>query len=452
MPSSSPFSNYPSQASATDSEGDVLVRVEGVSKIFCRDLKKSLLYGLQDSARDLLSWGKKSEFRDQSSASSDDSSSSTLDLRRQTSSSSRASGSRALRHGEFLAVDNVSFELRRGECLGLIGHNGAGKTTLLKMLNGLIKPDAGRIEMRGRVGALIALGAGFNPILSGRENIYVNGSILGLAKSEIDAKIEAIIEFAEISEFIDAPVQSYSSGMQVRLGFAVATAMEPDILLVDEVLAVGDFNFRWKCLNKIRNLMRSGVSIILVSHNAADLARTCQTGLFLKSGRPVFFGVISDALSKYENESVALKLPALKDGHSTINILDLTVEQLEDPPEDCYRVSVTIFSVQAEPRTRVVVGLHHPQVGALFNVSSYQSMGWLELVEGENKISLKFSGVLLQATSCIFEISVRGQELDQIYDYSQKRFDVGDSTVKPDYNGFGLNGLLRPRFEWQATN
>ena len=122
-------------------------------------------------------------------------------------------------------MNDVSFELKRGECLGLIGRNGAGKTTLLKMLNGLIKPDHGRIEMRGRVGALIALGAGFNPILTGRENIYVNGAVLGLTKREIDEKIEDIIDFAEIREFIDSPVQSYSSGMQVRLGFAVATAL-----------------------------------------------------------------------------------------------------------------------------------------------------------------------------------------------------------------------------------
>jgi ABC-type polysaccharide/polyol phosphate transport system ATPase subunit len=141
-----------------------------------------------------------------------------------------------LRDGEFWAVRDVSFELRRGECLGLIGHNGAGKTTLLKMLNGLIKPDAGSITMRGRVGALIALGAGFNPILTGRENIYINGSVLGLTKKEIDAKIDEIIDFAEIREFIDTPVQSYSSGMTVRLGFAVATKLAFGFLVVNEVV------------------------------------------------------------------------------------------------------------------------------------------------------------------------------------------------------------------------
>ncbi len=206
--------------------GDVLVRVEGVSKKFCRDLKRSLWYGLKDTAADLLG----------------------------------RNGASSLRLDEFWAVDGVSFELRRGDCLGLIGRNGAGKTTLLKMLNGLMKPDKGRIEIRGRVGALISLGAGFNPILTGRENIYVNGSVLGLPTREIDAKLDEIVDFAEIGEFIDSPVQSYSAGMQVRLGFAVATALRPDVLLLDEVLAVGDAAFRAKCYDRLaRHPRRGGV-------------------------------------------------------------------------------------------------------------------------------------------------------------------------------------------------
>jgi lipopolysaccharide transport system ATP-binding protein len=196
---------------------DIIVRVEGVSKKFCRDLKRSLWYGLKDTAADLLG----------------------------------GRSSNGLRPDEFWALDGVSLELARGECLGLIGRNGAGKTTLLKMLNGLIKPDKGRIELAGRVGALISLGAGFNPILTGRENIYVNGSVLGLTKKEIDSKLAEIVAFAEIDDFIDTPVQSYSTGMQVRLGFAVATAMQPDVLLLDEVLAVGDVAFRAECYERL---------------------------------------------------------------------------------------------------------------------------------------------------------------------------------------------------------
>jgi lipopolysaccharide transport system ATP-binding protein len=187
----------------------------------------------------------------------------------------------------------------RGECLGLIGRNGAGKTTLLKMLNGLIKPDHGRIEMRGRVGALIALGAGFNPILTGRENIYVNGSVLGLSKREIDAKIEDIIDFADIREFIDSPVQSYSSGMQVRLGFAVATAMEPDVLILDEVLAVGDAGFRQKCYNRISQIKKSAC-IIFVSHDMTQVGRICDRAILMASGKVSTFGGANVVITAYE--------------------------------------------------------------------------------------------------------------------------------------------------------
>ena len=267
---------------------EILVRVNGVSKKFCRDLKKSLWYGMKDVAGELIPFGnpiQKSKIKTQQSSISSDSSSPSPDPN--------------LRDGEFWANKDISFELRRGECLGLIGRNGAGKTTLLKMLNGLIKPDEGTIEMRGRVGALIALGAGFNPILSGRENIYVNGSILGLTKKEIDEKIEAIIDFAEIREFIDSPVQSYSSGMQVRLGFAVATALEPDVLILDEVLAVGDVRFRSKCYNVIAKL-RPTTAIIFVSHHRGDLSRICDSGLFLSRGKSIGKTELNLALERYD--------------------------------------------------------------------------------------------------------------------------------------------------------
>jgi lipopolysaccharide transport system ATP-binding protein len=194
-----------------------------------------------------------------------------------------------LRKDEFWAVKDVSFEVKRGECLGLIGPNGAGKTTLLRMLNGLIKPDKGRIEMYGRVGALIALGAGFNPILTGRENIYVNASVLGLNKKEIDAKFDEIVDFSELVEFIDTPVQSYSSGMQVRLGFSVATAFKPDILLLDEVLAVGDVGFRAKCFNAISRIIESA-AVIFVSHNMPEVSRICSSINILNKGETIFKG------------------------------------------------------------------------------------------------------------------------------------------------------------------
>jgi lipopolysaccharide transport system ATP-binding protein len=250
---------------------DVLIRVNNVSKRFCRSFKKSLWYGATDIARELLPFGR-----------------------------DRGEELATLRASEFWAVDGASFELRRGECLGLIGRNGAGKTTLLKMLNALIKPDGGRIEMRGRVGALIALGAGFNPILTGRENVYVNGSILGLTKKEIDRKLDEIIDFAEIGEFIDAPVQSYSSGMYVKLGFAVAASLSPDVLLIDEVLAVGDAAFRFKCLRRMGELRKS-TAMILVSHNMQQIALACSRALVMSKGRVVSDGSVDEGIEAYEH-------------------------------------------------------------------------------------------------------------------------------------------------------
>jgi lipopolysaccharide transport system ATP-binding protein len=261
-----------SDRSPVQLKGEVLVRVHSLGKIFCRDLKKSLLYGLADVA---------SEFFPRCG---------------QIASDSKSVGH--LRDGEFWANKNISFDVRRGECLGLIGHNGAGKTTLLKMLNGLIKPDTGGIEMHGRVGAIIALGAGFNPILTGRENIYVNAAVLGLSKKEIDERIDAIIDFAEIRDFIDTPVQSYSSGMTVRLGFAVATAIDPDVLILDEVLAVGDLPFRYKCLHRIGEICKNS-AVIFVSHDQSSISRSCDRVLLLDKGQQVFLGDTDEGLKLY---------------------------------------------------------------------------------------------------------------------------------------------------------
>jgi lipopolysaccharide transport system ATP-binding protein len=232
-------------------------------------LKRSLWYGLQDAVTELS--GQKSN--------------------------------NVLRKDEFWAVKDVSFELRRGECLGILGNNGAGKTTLLRILHGLIKPDKGHVQIKGKVDALIALGAGFNPVLTGRENIYISGSVAGLSKKETDSKLEEILEFSELSGFIDTPLRSYSSGMQVRLGFAAAALLiEPDVLILDEVLAVGDRNFRSKCYNVLGKLFKK-TAVILVSHQTNNISRLCDLGLHLKSGELNYFGDISEALNKYHSSS-----------------------------------------------------------------------------------------------------------------------------------------------------
>lgn len=207
-------------------------------------------------------------------------------------------GVETLRTKEFLAVDDVSFQLRRGECLALLGANGAGKSTLLKLLNGLIKPDAGKITMRGRIGALIELGSGFNPILTGRENIYVNSAILGISRREVDKRFDEIVEFSEIGEFLDSPVQSYSSGMKVRLGFAVAAQMNPDVLIIDEVLAVGDAGFRAKCYNRLSHMVETS-AVILVTHAMPHVARLASQTIVLKKGRVHFSGNTPEGINAY---------------------------------------------------------------------------------------------------------------------------------------------------------
>lgn len=258
-----------SQLSSPNQNDEVVLSVRGLSKKFCRSLKRSLWYGVQDLAGELFG----------------------SDRERDT-----------LRKEEFWALKDISFELRRGQALGLVGANGAGKTTLLRIISGLIKPDEGEIEIAGRIAPLIALGAGFNPILTGRENIYANMSILGLTKQEIDDRFEEVVAFAEIGEALDSPVQSYSSGMAARLGFACAIHVEPDILLIDEVLSVGDINFKAKCYHHLALLQEKGKTFILVSHNPHAIFSVCHIAIYLNKGEIKFFGEVSSAMNELEKD------------------------------------------------------------------------------------------------------------------------------------------------------
>src|ERR1700744_1148017 len=204
----------------------------------------------------------------------------------------------------FWALKDVSLEVKEGEVLGLIGRNGAGKTTLLKLLSRITRPTTGHAEIRGHVRSLLEVGTGFHGELSGRENTYFSGSLLGMKKREIDRKLDEIIAFAEIEKFIDTPVKHYSSGMYVRLAFAVAAHLEPEILLVDEVLAVGDINFQKKCLGKMGDVARAGRTVILVSHSMAAINSLCSRCVILASGATAFDGATSEATSRYYSESL----------------------------------------------------------------------------------------------------------------------------------------------------
>jgi lipopolysaccharide transport system ATP-binding protein len=252
---------------AMEPESDVVLRVENLRKKFCRTLKYSMFYGVIDSMRSMLGV---------------------------------AYATDRLRKNEFWALEDVCFELHKGETLGIVGANGSGKSTLLRLVTGIYPPDSGRIAFRGRIGALIAVGAGFHPHMTGRENIYLNGTILGMTRREINDRLEHIIDFADIGDFLEAPVATYSSGMRVRLGFAIAIHSEPDILLIDEILAVGDLGFQLKCFNKLGALRQKGVATVLVTHNLHHITTFCTSVLVLNKGKKIFSGNVEEGLEVYK--------------------------------------------------------------------------------------------------------------------------------------------------------
>ncbi len=251
-------------------DNNVAIKLEHVSKKYCKDIKDSMIYGMTDIGRNLVGLKSRAE---------------------------------QLRKNEFWAVNDVSFEVEKGETLGIIGPNGSGKTTMLKMLNGIFWPDKGKISIRGKIGALIAVGAGFHPQLSGRENIYINGAILGMSKKVIDQKFDSIVDFSGIGEFLDAPVKHYSSGMYVRLGFAIAVHCEPDILLIDEVLSVGDIDFQARCINKIKEMDKQGVTKIFISHNLNTVQLLCKNALYLSKGKIKYCGNTLSVVNEFKKDA-----------------------------------------------------------------------------------------------------------------------------------------------------
>jgi lipopolysaccharide transport system ATP-binding protein len=372
----------------------VLIKVEGAKKKFCRRLRKSLQYGLQDIATNLVG----------------------------------RTPSLKLRREEFYAIDDVSFELHQGECLGLIGRNGAGKTTLLKMLNGLIKPDAGQITVRGRMGALIALGAGFNPILSGRENIYVNGSILGMRKSEISAKLDSIIDFAELREFIDTPVQSYSSGMSVRLGFAVAVHCQPDTLLLDEVLAVGDAAFQAKCFNALSEFRRRGVGFILVSHQLSKIDSFCDRVLYLKRGQTAYLGDTRTAIAAF-NQDMLMESEAPEDNDPEVYgtgkvvvrrvvFLDQSENEVSEiPAGEPVTLRVEYECALAEPVPTVVDFIIRDQGGVFYHDPNAVEC---EELSGRGYVDIMFASIPANNQRLFFSICLVGFGSREIFDWKRR--------------------------------
>lgn len=240
------------------------------------------------------------------------------------------------------ALESVSFEVEHGETLGIVGRNGAGKSTLLKILSRITEPTVGYADLYGRVGSLLEVGTGFHPELTGRENIYLNGAILGMKKREIAGKLDAIVSFAEIDQFIDTPVKHYSSGMYVRLAFSVAAHLEPEILLVDEVLAVGDIAFQRKCLGKMDDVASEGRTVVFVSHNMGILQSICRRGIYLDEGRLAADGPIGEVVDVYLKSIEALEHIALAErtdrkGHGKVRLVAFTAENLSGGDPSIYK-------------------------------------------------------------------------------------------------------------------
>ena len=250
---------------------EVLIKVDHLSKKFCRSLKRSMYYGVTDTLKTMAGVNYSTD---------------------------------TLRPSEFWSLNDISFELRRGESLGIIGLNGSGKSTLLRLLAGIFPPDTGHIEIKGKIGSLIAVGAGFHPHMSGKENVYLNATLLGMNRRQIDEKFNQIIAFSEIeNESLEAPVSTYSSGMKVRLGFSIAIHCNTDILLVDEVLSVGDLNFKNKSLRKMSKFRDNANGLIFISHQLEQVRVVCDKLMILDKGRVVYYGTTDEGIQLYEELS-----------------------------------------------------------------------------------------------------------------------------------------------------
>ncbi|HKA89882.1 MAG TPA: ABC transporter ATP-binding protein [Haliangiales bacterium] len=278
----------------------------------------------------------------------------------------------ALGREEFWALRDVSFSVDKGEAFGIIGHNGAGKSTLLKHLCGILVPTRGELAVKGRLSALIEVGAGFHPDLTGRENIYLNGTILGMSRAEIRAKFDAIVAFSELEDFLDTPVKRYSSGMYARLGFAVAAHVEPDVLIVDEVLSVGDFLFQRKSVDKMRQVLRGGTTVVFVSHNLRAVAELCPRAMLLDHGRVAAMGDTGAVIKRYMERGAEEPTGEDKDAYiAEVTLADEAGrEAVQVDGRARLRATVVVAARRRAERLAVVIECRDEELYDVFNTST----------------------------------------------------------------------------------
>jgi ABC-2 type transport system ATP-binding protein len=344
-------------------------------------------------------------------------------------------GGRA-RYDEFWALRDVSFEVPEGTTFGLIGENGSGKSTLLKCIARILVPDTGRVSARGRVAALLELGSGFHPELSGRENVYLNGSILGMSKRQLDAKFDEIVDFAGIEAFIDQPVKNYSSGMYVRLGFAVAINVDPDVLLVDEVLAVGDEAFQRKCEERFAEFRASGRTVVLVSHAMSSMRALCDTVARLEHGRVLDVGAANAVVDGYVEASLVDRVVD-EQGGTRWGSGEAKVRQIElltgDAPSTSFRTGErVVFRLHYETTKRIerpVFGWSIETAdGGVYLWAHHSRDGGLDVpyIEGAGHVDLVVDRLPLQPGAFDVSASVVSTDTMHVYDHRKRllRFDV----------------------------
>jgi lipopolysaccharide transport system ATP-binding protein len=372
-------------------------------------------------------------------------------------------------NGFIWALDDVSFEVKQGEVVGVIGRNGAGKSTLLKILSRITKPTRGHAEIHGRVGSLLEVGTGFHPELTGRENIFFNGALLGMRQTEIARKFDSIVEFAEVEKFIDTPVKHYSSGMQVRLAFAVAAHLEPEILLVDEVLAVGDAAFQKKCLGKMDDVAKEGRTVLFVSHQMQSVVRLSPRTLLLDHGRLVESGKTASVVGTYLNSGFGLlaekswRTPEVAPGDDLLRLNIVRVrngmgetQELFDSRESIgieigYTVSKTVSNLAAEFVVYDATGhllftsanQYDDRLFALHNPGTYLSTCWIPgNLMTEGTFFLRISIVEIQVP-CKVHVHEENALVFQIVDHMKE--DSARGRIAHDYPG-----LMRPKLEWRT--